>query len=724
MPARRQPATLRGILAIVAGACLLGCPASPPEQRVVAVAEKAPAKQAEVASEGPKTAADFLPPTIVDEFNPDVTDAERVRRAGKTGGVLRIRNPANLAHLNAITTTGQPERVVVMHLTDDLLNHDPATLEVYPELAHWFQETDLVKRRGGPIEEGRIVAQDDRVVRFIPGAWKATYCLFDTVDAADESGVLQLASTVGGGQRAGRVDRLIHTVTVDEAFAEKAEPVEIALSELDVYTVEIGGRKVERPWAKRNSAFEFVLRDGVRWHDGKPFTSADVIFSLEAIVNPAVEAPTLRPYFTDVSYHAVTRDGKGVKFHYAKPYFGALRVLGGVESGWLVPRHVFQPERFGGDSKALADAFNSHPFKDAPIYTGPYRFASWDRGNALRIERNPDYWKNQLPPGAVPLWEVGRPWIDRIEWVLYQDSLASVKDLESGKLDVDLDVDPTTWSQPETNSESFLKVMTRNRTIGFLYTYIGWNLENPIFRDVETRRALAYLIPRDDIGRYVHKNVAFPVSGPFYSKGPAHDPTIAPIPYDPEEGIRLLTLSGWLDRDGDGVREKWIDGKWVPLRFNYYIHNARDYHQKIADIVKEHVEEAGVDMGIVKLDWTIFSDVVRDKKFDAVRFAWGQTVEADPFQIWHSSQIANRGDNFISYRNARVDEICEQIREEFDPVRRWSLAREMHRIVAEEQPVCFLFGFETDFFIHRELRGVRHYPSAYPHDFTEWWWER
>lgn len=636
---------------------------------------------------------------------------------------MRIRNPANLAHFNAVTVTGQPERVVIMHMADGLLNQDPATLEIFPELALWFSQGDLIRRRGGEPEEGRIVGRDDQTIQWVPGAARVTFCLYDAPDGKTGDTELVLRDTVGGGKRQGLVKRHQHTVTVDEGLVSDAKPLTISLSELDVYTVKIGDREERRPWAKENCSFEFFVRDGVRWHDGQPFTADDVTFSIDCIRNPAIDASTLRPYFVDIDSYRTTREGKAVRIHYAKPYFSALRMLGGIESDWVVPRHVFRPERFGGDEKAFAESFNSNPFKDSPVYTGAYRFKSWDRSGALVIERNPDYWKNQLPEGAVPRWYVGQPWLDRLEWILYQDSGAALKDLQNGRLDADFDVEPTTWAQPETNSPAFLKLMTRAHSIGFLYTYIGWNLENPIFKDPRTRRALAYLIPRDEIGRYVHNNVAFPVSGPFYAKGPANDPAVKPIPYDPEEGIRQLALAGWLDRDGDGVREKMIDGKWVPLRFNYFIHNARDYHQKIADIVKQHVEEAGVDMGIVKLDWTIFSEVVRDKKFDAVRFAWGQDVEPDPFQIWHSSQIENKGDNFISYRNARIDEICVQIREEFDPIKRWTLAREMHRIVAEEQPVCFLFGFETDFFIHRNLRGVRLYPSAYPTDFTEWWWE-
>jgi peptide/nickel transport system substrate-binding protein len=230
------------------------------------------------------------------------------------------------------------------------------------------------------------------------------------------------------------------------------------------------------------------------------------------------------------------------------------------------------------------------------------------------------------------------------------------------------------------------------------------------------------LIPRDRIANDIHQGLAVPVSGPFYSKGPGYDQTIKPVEYDLEGAKRLLRRNGWLDRDGDGVIEKEIDGVTVPFAFGYSIHNARDYHQKIADIIKESVEQAGISMTIRKSDWTIFSETVRNKDFDAVRFAWGASLDPDPYQIWHSSQAENKGDNFVSYRNNRVDEICVAIRETFDPIKRWDLAREMHAIVAEEQPYAFLFGFNETYFYNRGIRGVKLYPSQYPVDWTEWWW--
>jgi peptide/nickel transport system substrate-binding protein len=337
--------------------------------------------------------------------------------------------------------------------------------------------------------------------------------------------------------------------------------------------------------------------------------------------------------------------------------------------------------------------------------------------------RNEDYWKNKLPEGAVPLWNNQQPYMDEIIWIYYSEAAAVIKDLTNGNLDADVDVEPIAWAQAETNTQTFTDRMARAEGLNFGYTYIGWNFENPIFQDKDVRLALAMLIPRQEIAETVHMGAAFPVSGPFFLLSPSYDKEIKPVPHDPRGAQQLLTKAGWLDRDGDGVREKEIDGKLVPLRFTYTIHNARDYHQKIADIVKERVEQAGISVLINKVDWTRISDLARQHNFDAIRYAWGTNMDPDVFQMFHSSQIANQGDNFTSYRNDRVDELTQAIREEMDPLQRWKMGRELHRIFADDQAQCFMFAFKHFLFHNRQLRNVKVYPHQYPFDYAGWYWE-
>lgn len=668
----------------------------------------------------------YLEKVKTDEFNLDVKAGKKAEP--KRGGRLRIRTPADFQGMNPITITGQPERVVMEHMHDGLIDRDLSTWEDYPRIAWSWRVADIVKEPGKDPVYGRIIAQDDTSITFVPGAWTYTVGKVDVVDGANVApgqGSITLVEARGGATITGTIRKRPNTLIVDMATDPELAKgtVTLAISALDTWEDKVGESAKKRPFAKRECAFEFNIRDGVKWHDGTPFTAEDVKFTFDVIMNPFTDSDSIRSTFKDFEAAEVFNDGKSIRVIWGKPYFAAI-LAAGFTSGVrvLLPKHIFKPETFGGDQKAFGEFFKKHQYNESPIMLGAYKMKGWQKGNQLTIERNEEYWGSKLPAGSLVNWNPQQPYLDEISWVYIKDASASIKELEAGAIHADLDVEPDNWVQPSTNTDDFKSKITRAERLGFLYTYIGWNLTLPMFADRDTRRALAMLIPRDEIASKIHQDLAFPVTGPFYVKSPAYDKSTTPLPYDPTQAKRLLRRAGWADRDGDGVLDKEIDGKKVDFQFSYMIHNARDYHQKIADIIKEKVEEANIRVTIDKLDWTIFSDTVRDKKFQSVRFAWSNQLDPDPYLIWHSSQIEGRGDNFVSYRNPRVDELCEKMREEFDPIKRWEMAREIHRIIYEDQPYCFLFGFTETYFINRGIQGVSLYPSYLPHNFSEWFW--
>lgn len=667
-----------------------------------------------------------LEPIIADYFNPDVTNETRESESPRRGGNLRLRNAAEFDHLNAITTTAAPSRVVLNHMTDALVNRDLETMEFYAEMAWHWREFDLVKIAGEDVQEGRILGDPEAdTVTFVPDAWQGTWNRFDVAEVGED--YIVLSEEWGGERHEGRVTERIHTVSVDTAYSsQRQEPVTIDSGDLATYTVTYGSMEETLPFAKINCGFEFFIRPNIKWHNGEPFTGHDVVFSVETIMNPTVDAQPYRSLFSEVEMVEASEDGSRVRFHYRQPYFEALALVAGeiAQNGgaYFLPKSVFNPGQFGGDEVAFGEAFNDHPFKDNPVYTGPYRFREHRRGESLTIERNPDYWKNQLPDGAIPRWTNGQPWMDEISWVLYREASTVTRDLVAGRVHADLEVEPSTWAQRETNTAEFLERVVRARSTGFLYTYIGWNLEREIFQDRDVRRALAMLIPREEIAENVHYGLAFSVDGPFYYNSPAYNHDVEPIPYDPRAAIRLLGRAGWRDRTGDGIREKEINGRMVQLEFEYAIHNARDYHQSIADIIKESLEEAGIRVNINRSEWAIFLRKAREKNFDAIRLAWMANMDPDPFVTWHSSQSESGGNNTVSFYNDRVDELTVRLRRTMDQDERWAISREIHQIIADEQPYCFLFGFEQTYFLHRNLRGIKFYPSGYPVNFSEWWW--
>lgn len=668
---------------------------------------------------------DYIQPVKVDEFNPPA--AGKPAPVPERGGTLRVRTPADVGTFNPLLITSAFDRELQLLMFDMLAGLDDEKQEYYPWLAWTWSKADLLKTKDGEVQEGVCLefgdeANPESAVVFVPGARVHTFLKSDVAAVDPAAGTLTLKPERGGAVLKGAVTEKFHTYEVNEAHAPemKETALRTTIGALDTWKDTRVGEDKVRPFRKRECSFAFRMRTGPTWHDGRPVTVDDVMFGYETLMNVNVEAQGMRSFLEDIEVAEKTADDT-VHFRVRRPYVQQFDALVAIMTP--MPRHVFEPEKFGGDAKAFADSFNKHAFGRQPVGNGAYRFAKWETGVRILVERNPDYWASKMPEGSLPGWKPGMPYMDRISYEVIAEKAASLKELEKGAIDVDKDVEPDQFMLAQTNTAEFTGRFARAKHFGLLYTYIGMNCARPIFRDVETRKAIAMLIPRERIGRDILHDMTKLVTGPGWSAGPGYDKTVPQVPHDPQAAKRMLRRAGWLDRDGDGIVEKEIDGKVTPFEIEYLIHSARDYHQKIADIVKEEVEQAGIRMTIRKLEFNVFAEKARDKEFDMLRFAWGQNVEPDFNQIWHSRQIANKGDNFVSYSNPRVDTLIDAMREEFDASKRWAMAEEIHRTIAADQPVIFLEGFYEPSFYDKRLRGVKFYPSQYPVRFVEWWWD-
>lgn len=652
------------------------------------------------AADEPQTLKDFIKTPSTDKFNDRVSEAERNTQKPTSGGQIVVRIPVDPKSLNPLTDNGAQSQHVNSFLFDSLITRDPETLEWLPWIAKRWEERDVVYKTDGSAIEGRIISQDNDSVSIIPHAGKTVLGKQDIVDF-DIAG--KTVITQDGLTLTGSINELTYTIEIEPDNASDA--ITIPLSDIAEYENHPDKKKIVH-----NGAYYFTIRNSVKWHDGAPFTVDDIIFSYNTVMNEYVDAAPLRNYYQDVKSVEII-DNDTVKFMYGKSYFLSLSFCGGMT---ILPRHVYNPDQFEGDDERFGSFFNQHEANRHPIGNGCYRFVKWDKGKQIVVEKNQDYWASQ---SNLPYWDKAQPYLDRIVWTVINNKTAALKELQNGNVDVDFDVEPDIWFSDQTNTDSFCNTFARAYMKVPLYTYIGWNMDTPYFSDPRVRQAMTHLIPRKKIAEEIHGGLVDIVTGPFFIDGPVYDHSIEPLELSLKKAKRLLRRAGWLDHDGDGILDK--DG--VAFEFEYLIHNAKDYHQKIADIVKESVEKAGIRMLIRKIDWTVFSETVSDRKFDAVRFAWGTGIDGDPFQIWHSSQIENRGSNYVGYRNERVDEILETARETFDPVKRWALYREMHHILHEDQPYTFLFCFKTLFFYNKKFQNVKIYSTRPGYDLREWY---
>jgi ABC-type transport system substrate-binding protein len=224
------------------------------------------------------------------------------------------------------------------------------------------------------------------------------------------------------------------------------------------------------------------------------------------------------------------------------------------------------------------------------------------------------------------------------------------------------------------------------------YFYIGWNGDRPWFKDPLVRRAMTHALDRPAILENVFHGLGALTTGPFPQQSPCYDKSIEAWPYDLAAAAVLLDQAGWVDSDGDGIRDKVIDGTKTPFAFQMVIYGSSTEWDTIANIYREALMSIGVKMDPVALEWSTHLQKVEDRDFDAVSLSWVPAWEADLMQIWHSQEADRpKSSNRIGFRNKDADRIAEALRREFDQDKRVALCHEFHALVHDLQPYTFVY---------------------------------
>jgi peptide/nickel transport system substrate-binding protein len=422
----------------------------------------------------------------------------------------------------------------------------------------------------------------------------------------------------------------------------------------------------------------FRLRDGVRWHDGQPVTADDVAFTVETVREPATENRTYAPGFEGVSgIEAI--DPRTVVAHYETIHPGFLEA-------WrvpLLPRHLA-----GRDADLLTGEFARHP-----VGCGPFRFVSYRPGQEIVLEANPDYWD-------------GAPTIEELVFKIYPDQRTAYQALLLGELDL-LKVSPDHWYEAMNSDAADRLDYEVFAPIG-VYPLV-WNQSgaNPFFTDARVRKAMMYALDRETFIETVAHGQARPGVTVFHPDTTWADPQLEPRAYDPELAARLLDEAGWIDHDGDGIRDK--DG--APFRFTLLLPvSTMELTRQIALWQQAAWAELGIDAEIERLEFQAFRERRDAGDFDAVSFYIGLTPDPDQFYDLFHSSAARDGWNFYGLNDPVIDELLDEARRTFDPERRRELYGQLQFELYEKEPIGWTFMFNTPILFDRRLRGVEPTP--------------
>jgi peptide/nickel transport system substrate-binding protein len=434
----------------------------------------------------------------------------------------------------------------------------------------------------------------------------------------------------------------------------------------------------------------FHLRDGILWHDGAPFTSADLMFQYEMMRHPEVPSAYKEPFLQIAE--ATAPDEKTFVVRYDQPYAPAL-----VRVGYMtgLPKHLLRDVK---PSELIR-----HPLSRKPVGTGPYIFDEWKSQSHITVGANPTYYK-------------GRPYISRIRTQIIPDSATQFLEAKAGNIDM-MGLTPIQFTR-QTDDPYFKEKYAKYRYLANAYTYLGYNLKRDIFKDVRVRQALTYAIDKQEIVDAVLLGLGRPATGPYKPGTWAYDDRVKRYPFDPEKAKATLEEAGWVDGDGDGVRER--EGK--PLAFTIVTNQGNDQRKKAAEIIQRRFAAIGVKADIRVLEWSSFiENYINNRDFDATILGWSLGLDPDGYDIWHSSKTGQREFNFVSYANAEVDDLLEKGRRTFDIDKRKAAYSRIQQILADEQPYTFLYYPEATPMVSSRVRGIDPGPAGIGYNQEEWW---
>jgi peptide/nickel transport system substrate-binding protein len=428
----------------------------------------------------------------------------------------------------------------------------------------------------------------------------------------------------------------------------------------------------------------FTLREEVLWSDGQPTTTEDVLFTYQLAVNPQV-GYTGRGRFAEVDT-VIVLDPQTIRFTFKKNYPEALLDL----QIPILPKHIL--------AGVPPEQIRQCAFNRQPVGNGPFVLKEWRANDRAVFEANERYF-------------AGRSKLDRVVFRVVPDETVLLSSALTGEIDLLPYVAPNRLIEIDHQPEvRLLKYPDRG------YSFLAFNLNRPVFQDRRVRQGVAKAIQRQNLVDVLLNGNGRLIPGPIPPYFWAYDETLPVDIFNPDEAEDLLDLAGWIDKNGDGVRER--EGK--PLEFTMKTNADNKLRSDALVMMQADLEKVGIKARPELLEFgKLVEDVLQRRDFDTVLLSWKTGYAVDPSQVWHSDAIQN-GYNLISYRNPRVDSLLVVARQEADRRKAKPLWQAFQRLVAEDCPYVFLYNQENPAVVRRRLQNVKMDMRGYLINIEAW----
>jgi len=406
----------------------------------------------------------------------------------------------------------------------------------------------------------------------------------------------------------------------------------------------------------------FYLRQGVKFHDGRSLTSRDVKWTFDSLLSGKIRSTRGAAYrFVD---HIDAPDDYKIVFHMKEPDAALLWNLTDGAVG-IVP-------------SGSGDEFARHP-----IGSGPFKFVSAETDKEVTIERNDSYWgeKAKLP---------------RVRFAVVPDATTEALEMRKGTGDIASNsLTPDTVLALE--REPFLAV---EHAPGTEVQYLGFNLRDPILKDVRVRQAIAYALDRRPMINYLWRGEAQPARSILPPQSWAYNGNVPSYEHDPEKAREVLDAAGYPEANG--------------VRFHITMKTSTTESTRLmAAVIQQQLRDVGIALDIRSFEAATFFADVTHGAFQLYGLRWvGGNQDPDIFYVFHSSRFPPNGANRGFYSNPKVDALIDRARREVDPKVRKPIYDELQRILADDLPYINLWYLDNVLVHNKRVRNLQLNPAG------------
>ncbi|HZO93553.1 MAG TPA: peptide ABC transporter substrate-binding protein [Candidatus Baltobacteraceae bacterium] len=436
----------------------------------------------------------------------------------------------------------------------------------------------------------------------------------------------------------------------------------------------------------------YHLRHGVKWQDGVPFTSADVAFSVHALMNPNTNITTRHGY--DDITRVDTPDPYTAVFHLERPFAPAVNTFFAPSDApyFIVPAHLL----------AKYASLNRVAFNQAPIGTGPFKLARWVRGDELEFVPNDAYFG-------------GKPKLQRIVLRLVPDENTAANLTRSHEIDWFMEATPRTYPQLTGIDGVRVRLVSMNANDAILF-----NTARPAFADPRVRRAIGLAIDKQRLVRDLTYGTTIAATEDLPSFMWAFDPHAGTAKRDLKAADALLNAAGWR-RGADGIRVK--SGQRFSMGLAYRSDSITDRQRSV--LIASMLHEAGIEVQLKGYTTALLyaggeTGILSGGKYDAGLQTWYAGIDPDDSSEFLCSEVAPKGYDWTRYCDPEMDAAQHTALTHYDEATRKRAYAQIQTLLARDAPEVYLWWPRQIESVNTDFKGFR--PNGVIETWNSWEW--